>query len=181
VTYRTIGIARERVMPPVLGFVDGILNALTLAGASILHRGKPIGAGFTLRVGTFALGTAAFVLFVARYADARTELVRQSRQLNLASHGHLAETKLGRAVMREAVGDATIASVASFVGAVLPLAVATALPNHSWVAVVVAVLLLGALGVVVAVVVHGRRTYWAVALGAGGVLLSVVGLFLRIA
>ena len=180
-TFRTLGISRERLMPPVLGFVDGILNALTLAAASILHRGKPIGLGLTLRVGAFAVVTAAFVLFVARYADARTELVRQSRQLSLASHGHLAETKLGRAVLREALGDATLASTTSFLGAVLPLAVATAIPAESWVAVVVAVVLLSALGVVVAVVVHGRRIYWALALGSGGVALSLIGLTLRIA
>lgn len=168
-------------MPPVLGFVDGILNALTLAAASILHQGRAIGAGFTVRVGLFALATAGFVLFVARYADARTELVRQARQLNLASHGHLASTRLGRAVLREALGDATIASIASFLGAVVPLAVASALPQHSWVALLVAIALLAALGSVVAVVIHGRRVYWSIALGSGGLLLTLVGLALRIA
>lgn len=168
-------------MPPVLGFVDGILNALTLAAASILHRGQPIDAGFAVRVGLFALATAAFVLFVARYADSRTELVRQSRQLNLASHGHLASTKLGRSVLREALGDAGIASIASFLGAILPLAVAAALPSHSWVALVVAVTLLAVLGVVIAVVIHGQRAYWAIALGLGGLVLSLVGLVLHIA
>lgn len=168
-------------MPPVLGFVDGILNALTLAAASILHQGKPIGVLFTVRVGLFALATAAFVLFVARYADSRTELVRQSRQLNLASHGHLASTKLGRVALRGAAGDAAIASVASFIGAVVPLAVATAFPGESWIAIVVAIVLLGMLGLVISVVIHGSRLVWASALCAGGVALTFVGLALRIA
>jgi hypothetical protein len=35
-------------MPPVLGFVDGILNALALASAAILDHRKPIAPGLML-------------------------------------------------------------------------------------------------------------------------------------
>lgn len=122
-----------------------------------------------MRVGVFALATAAFVLYFARYAESRTELVRQARQLNLSSHGHLASTKLGRAVLREAVGDAAIANVTSFLGAILPLSVASALPNESWLAIVVAVMLLAALRTVVAAVIHGQVVYWAISPGIGGI------------
>jgi hypothetical protein len=173
--------SRERLLPPVLGFVDGILNALALAGGSILHEQGDIGAGLTLRVAAFSLTTAAFVLFVAQYAEFRTELVRQARQLNLLSHGRLAETRLGRAVLLEALGAAAVASVASFVGALLPLAVAAGLPAHSWLGALVAVALLATLGIVLARTIHGSSLSWALALAGGGIALTAIGVELRIA
>lgn len=178
---RALRLSRERLLPPVLGFVDGILNALTLAAASILRHGNSIGVGLVVRVGIFALATAAFVLFVARYAESRIELVRQARQLNLTAHGRLAETKLGRAVLVEAFADAAVASIASLLGAVLPLAVAAAVPAHSWLAVVAAAVLLGLLGAMIARMIHGSQSAWGLALASGGIALTFVGLRLRIA
>jgi hypothetical protein len=174
-------VSRERVLPPVLGFVDGILNALALTGAAILHRGGTIDSGLALRVAVFAFVTAAFVLFVAEYAELRTGLVRLGRQLNLLAHGSLAQTQLGRAVLIEAMTDAGIGSAAAFLGALVPLVVAVALPSRSWVAVLVAVLLLGALGVAIARVIGGRSLLWALAMGSGGIVVTAVGVDLRIA
>lgn len=174
-------ISRERLLPPVLGFVDGILNALALAGAAILHRGGTIDPGLALRVAVFAFVTAAFVLFVAEYAELRTGLVRLGRQLNLLAHGGLAQTQLGRSVLGEALTGAAIGSAAAFLGALLPLIVAVAMPAESWVAVLVAVLLLGTLGVVIARVIGGRSFVWALAMGSGGVAVTAIGVELRIA
>jgi hypothetical protein len=180
-TNRALRPARERLLPPVLGFVDGILNALALAGASILDRKGGIDVGLALRVGAFALVTAAFVLFVAQYAEFRTELVRQARQLNLLSHGRLAETRLGRAVLVEALGAAGVASVASFVGALVPLGVAAGVPAHSWLAVPAAIVLLAGLGIALGRTIEGSPLGWALALSAGGIALAAVGVELRIA
>jgi predicted membrane protein (TIGR00267 family) len=178
---RRLRLRRERLLPPILGLVDGILNTLTLASASILHHGERVSIGLTLRVGAFALATAAFVLFVAQYAESRTELVREARQLNLLKHGRLAETRLGHAVLVDAFADATVASIASFLGAVLPLLAAFEFPAHSWLAVVVALLLLVALGFVVARIIHASPLRWVAALALGGIVLTAVGLQLRIA
>jgi VIT1/CCC1 family predicted Fe2+/Mn2+ transporter len=177
----TLRIGRDRLLPPVLGFVDGILNALALAAASILHEGKSIGVGLVFRVGAFSVVTAAFVLFVARYGELRSELVRQARELNLLAHGRLAETALGRRAFMEAVGDAAASSAASFIGALLPLGVAAAVPAHSWLAVLVAILLLAVLGVAMARTIHGQPLHWALALAAGGAALTGIGVELRIA
>jgi VIT1/CCC1 family predicted Fe2+/Mn2+ transporter len=125
--------------------------------------------------------TAAFVLFVARYGELRTEFVRQARQLNLLSHGRLAQTKLGRAVFREATRDAAVSCIASFAGALLPLAVAAGLPTHSWVAVVIAIALVAALGVALARTIHGSAPRLALTLVAGGIAITGIGLELRIA
>jgi predicted membrane protein (TIGR00267 family) len=174
-------LGRLRLLPPVLGFVDGILNALALAASAILSQRGGIGAGLALRVGVFSLVTAVFVLFVARYGELRSELVRQARQLNLLSHGGLAQTMLGRAVFREALTDATVSSVASFAGAVMPLAVAAGTPAHSWLAVVVALFLLGALGIALARTIHASAARWALTLVLGGLVLTAIGFKLRIA
>jgi VIT1/CCC1 family predicted Fe2+/Mn2+ transporter len=174
-------VNRERLLPPVLGFVDGILTALALAAGAIVHEHRAIEAGLTLRIAIFALVTAAFVLFVARYSELRIELVREARELNLTRHGQLATTRLGRAVLAEASGDASLASAMSFVGALVPLAVASAVPSDPWLAIVVAVALLAALGVALARTIHGNPLIWASALAASGVALTLVGIELGIA
>jgi hypothetical protein len=74
-----------------------------------------------LRVALFALVTAMFTVFVARYVELRAGLVRAARQLSLLEQGALAATRLGRAARWDAVVDAVQACAASFSGALLPL------------------------------------------------------------
>jgi VIT1/CCC1 family predicted Fe2+/Mn2+ transporter len=170
-----------RLLPPVLGLVDGIETALALAAASLVTESRPIGGGLVVRIGVFAAVTAGFVLFVARYAESRLELVRHARELNMLEHGRLAATSLGRAVLRDATEDAVLGGAASFAGAAVPLAIAALVPSHAWLAVPTAVALLAALGVALSRLIFGRPAIWAAALAASGVALAAVGVELRIA
>jgi hypothetical protein len=102
------------VLPVVLGLLDGITNALGLAAHSILAVGSGVGPGLALRVACFALVTAVFAIFVARYIELRVDLIRAGRQLNLLERGARATTRLGRAARRDALADAAQASLASF-------------------------------------------------------------------
>ena len=67
------------LLPFSLGLADGIVNALTLASATVLH-GRGLTAWLGLRVGAVALVTAAFTIFVAEYAQLRSELTRAERE-----------------------------------------------------------------------------------------------------
>ncbi|WP_197021553.1 hypothetical protein [Cellulomonas sp. HZM] len=170
------------VLPLVLGLTDGILNALTLASAAILRdAGAALGVSLALRVGTAALVTAGFTVFVADYAERRSVLVRSSRQLNLTQPGRLAATNLGRAVVRESALATVVASLASLVGASTPLLVGGLLPVPALVTIAVTIGFLGALGWVIGSVLAARRTRWAVAMLLGGVVVTVVGTVLDIA
>jgi predicted membrane protein (TIGR00267 family) len=173
-------INRARLLPHVLGFVDGTLTSLTLASATILNHSTGITAGLALRIGLFALSTSGFVLFVARYTELRGELVRAERELNLLSHGKMATTALGRAVRLEATTDAIASSIASFTGALVPLLFAVAFPTQSWIAILVALLMLATLGLGVARAIHGNAIAWALSLATGGLILTLVGLKLHI-
>jgi predicted membrane protein (TIGR00267 family) len=157
-----------------LGVSDGILNALTLAAASVLH-----GAGLSLRlsarVGIVAFVSAVVTLFVAEYTQNRLELLRAERQLMFTHSGRLAATSLGRAVFRESIAAAIVAGTSSFVGAAFPLAVGTLLPRLSWIALVVSAAALGGLGVVLGNHVGGRRIVWAVALVVAAIVVTIVG------
>jgi hypothetical protein len=170
-----------RMMPVVLGLADGLMNALTLAGGSIIDSGSGIDLGLALRIAAFAVATAAFVIFVARYAEFRSGLVRGARQLNIPDHGRLAGTALGRAVAIDAGADALLASLASGLGALVPLAIAAAFPELSWLAVVVAIGLLATLGAALGRVVLGSPLVWAAGLALGGAILTAVGVALHIA
>jgi hypothetical protein len=85
----------------VIGPVDGILTALTLAAARILTPDQPIDISLALRIALAASLSGGFVFFVAEYARLRGELVHAARHLNLASTGRLATSHLGQEVLRE--------------------------------------------------------------------------------
>jgi len=170
-----------RVLPLVLGLLDGITNALGLAAHSILGAGAGVSLGLALRVASFALVTAVFAIFVARYVDQRTGLLRASRQLNLLQRGALATTRLGRAARRDALTDAAQASLASYCGALVPLGIAVAFPASTWLSLIVAVGMLTLLGLIVGHRLGGRPGLWAVALAAAGIIVTAVGAVLNIA
>lgn len=171
--------AGRLLLPLSLGIADGILNALTLASGSVLH-GRGLDGALAIRVGLVAFVSALFTVFVAEYAQLRAELARAERQLSLTTSGRLAAGRLGRQVAGEAAAAAAVASVASLAGATVPLLIGVAVPEFSWVAIVVSVLGLGGLGISLATVVGGRRARWAVLLMAAGVAVAVLGVVLDI-
>ncbi len=168
------------LLPLALGVSDGILTALILAGATVL-RGSGLTMSLALRVGAVAFVSVVFTVFVAEYSQYRSELAGAERQLNFTTSGRLATTHLGRAVLRDAMIGALVASAASFVGAVFPLAMGAVLPRASWVALVVALAALGGLGIVLASSVGGRRFFWAASLIVAGSAVLVIGVQLDIA
>lgn len=158
-----------------LGVSDGILNALTLASAAVLH-GVGLNLGVSARVGVVAFASATLTVFVAEYTQNRSELIRAERQLMFTRSGRLAATSLGKQVLRESAVTAAEAGASSFGGAALPLVIGTLLPKVSWIAIVVSAAILGGLGVVLAEHVGGRRIAWAVGLitaGAAGMIIGV--------
>ena len=169
------------VLPVVLGSVDGITNALGLAAHSILAGSGGLGLGLALRVALFALVTAAFSIFVARYVELRAGLIRAGRHLNLLERGALATTSLGRAVRRDAIADASQASLASLCCALFPLGIAAALPTFRWLPLILAVGMLTLLGIVIGRRLGANPALWAVALAVAGVVLIAVGAELNIA
>lgn len=162
------------VFAMALGVSDGILNAFTLAAASVL-RGAGLSFSLSARVGIVAFASAVVTLFVAEYTQNRSELVRAERQLMFTRSGRLAATSLGRAVFRDSIAVAIVAGTSSFAGAALPLIVGTLLPQMSWVALVVSGAVLGGLGVVLGTHVGGRPIVWAIVLVTAGAVVTFIG------
>jgi hypothetical protein len=171
----------RRTLPIVLGLLDGITNALGLTSGSLLHGGGGVTLGLSLRVASFALATALIAIFGARYVELRVGLIRASKQLNLLKRGALATTRLGRAARWNALMDALHGSVASFLGAGLPLFIAAMLPAVTWLSLVIAVSMLAVLGALIARQINGNALLWAGGLAAAGIILIGVGAELNIA
>lgn len=159
----------------MLGVVDGIQTALALASGAIVSESEHIGGGLVVRIGIFSAVTAVLMLFVARYAEYRMELVHHARQLNMLESGRLAATSLGRAVLADAGMDAAVAGAASFAGAAVPLAIAAGVPRISWLAIVAAIAMLATLGLALARIIFGRTLAWSVALALSGAALTAIG------
>jgi hypothetical protein len=159
---------------------DAVFAAIEKVGA-VLHGGARLGVPLAVRVGTAALVTAAFTMFVAYYAEARSHLLRASRQLNLTEPGRLAATNLGREIVRESWAATAVAGLASLVGAAVPLLLGALLPIPAVGTLVLTVGCLGALGWALAASLAASRVRWCLAMLAGGAVVTVIGALLDIA
>lgn len=77
----------------VVGFTDGILNALTLAADHFIAEARP-SVALSLRIGFGSAICGVFVFFTAEYGRLRSELLDAERQLNLVPGGTFATTSL---------------------------------------------------------------------------------------
>jgi predicted membrane protein (TIGR00267 family) len=168
------------LLPVALGLADGVLNALTLASASLIGNNAHVTVGLTIRISIAALTTAGFSVFVGSYAEARGGLRRAARQVNMTNEAALVDTKLGQMATRRALLEAALANASSMLGALVPLLIAAGLPGPGWIAAVVAICALGVLGVGLAWTVLGNRLLWAASLVVGGVAVTAVGLWISI-
>lgn len=171
---------QKYLLPFSLGIADGIVNALTLASSSVLH-GKGLTPTLGLKVGAVAFVSAIFTVFVAEYAQLRAGLRRAEHELNMTTSGRFAASNLGRAVRRDALLAALVASVSSFVGAVVPLMIGAFSGRYSASALAVSVLGLGLLGAGLSSAVGGRRAVWILAMVIMGAIVAVIGVVLDIA
>jgi predicted membrane protein (TIGR00267 family) len=170
----------QRRLDIVAGLVDGILNALTLAAGKLMQSGGGASVGLAIKVGVATATTTMFVFFVAHYADLRNELVHAERELNLLSRGRLATTQLGHQVLRKSLIGALVASICGFAGATIPLLLTLTLPGPPVLGLIVTIGLLAVLGAILARSFYGSPWAWAIALMAGGALLTYIGAKLNI-
>jgi VIT1/CCC1 family predicted Fe2+/Mn2+ transporter len=171
------------LMPVVFGLSDGILTALTLSAGRLVNANENLTVGLATRIAVAALVSGAFVFFVSNYSRLRGELIRAETQLSLISHGQFAASRLGRAVLLEALGATILSSGSSFVGALIPLLTGAYLQGLRWAAIstsLVSLGILGFLGLVLAHIVHGRYWLWCMTLICGGIVILLIGLKLRI-
>lgn len=170
---------RHFLLPLSLGVADGIINALTLASATVIH-GTGLTVVLALRVGAVALVSSVFTVFVAEYGQLRAELARAEHELSFTDSGRLAAGQLGRQVAREAAAASAIASGASFIGALTPLLIGAAIAAYSWSALIVSIAALGALGGALATAVGGRRRRWIITMVVMGIAVAAAGTYLNI-
>lgn len=168
------------LMPAVLGVSDGLLNALALSAGRLIDKTETVSAALAGKIALVSLVTGALVFFVSNYHQLRAELIRAETQLNLTSHGTFAASRLGAAIVREALWATAIASGASFLGALVPLLIGALLPELRWIAIVASLASLGILGLALARSVHGTYWRWGLGLLCGGILVFFIGLKLRI-
>ncbi len=164
----------------VAGLVDGILTALTLSASKMFSPAATLDFATVLRVSIAAGATTIFVFFFAHYAEARARLARAERQLNVLRHGRLAAGDLGDRAFRESLAGAGLAALCSVVGAMFPMMLAFVLPSPRWLACGATILILGALGAGLAKSFSGSRTKWSGTLMATGVVITVLGVYLKI-
>jgi len=174
-------LIKEQLFALLLGLIDGILTVLVLATGHVLKHGEtPITLALSVKVAFATAASGACIYFFSEYSRQRHRLIHAEKQLNLATHGKLATTHLGRQILKETLWGVAISSVFNFTGAMLPLGIAMLLPHMQWIAVVVAVLMLVLLGVGIATLVYGNAVSWSLSLALAGALVAFIGYALNV-
>jgi VIT1/CCC1 family predicted Fe2+/Mn2+ transporter len=179
-SWRAILLSPRGRLDIFAGLVDGILNALTLAAGRILRSGDGADFQLALRVAIATGLTTVFVFFIAHYAELRAELVRAEQELNLLSHGRLATSQLGRRALESAASGAVLAAICGVIGAMVPLLICAYAPGPRWIGLGAILLLLAALGGLLARSFHGSVAFWSVSIAIAGAVLGYVGLQINI-
>ncbi|MBS0350139.1 MAG: hypothetical protein JSR33_02945 [Proteobacteria bacterium] len=164
----------------VLGLSEGILTVLTFAASRLMNVNVVMSWSLAIRISIGVLCSGVLMYFVSNYSELRSQLVQAERQLNLTTHGKLATTHLGRRVLLEAVVACVIASISAFIGAFIPLLMAVILPQYREVPIIVALLMLGLLGIGLAKTLYGSVIRWSILLILGGLVLWYAGTQLHI-
>lgn len=175
-----LGWFQERQLPILIGFVDGMLTALTLAAGKLLEVESTITFSLALRVALASLVSSGFVFFVAKYSELRGQLIHAEKQLNLTSSGKLASTRLGRKVLNQSSSDALISGLSGFLGAFLPLISAILVPEYPWFAIAFSSFILAILGFILGNAVGRKPIIWSLMLALGGLVVSLIGYLLHI-
>ncbi len=170
----------SQVFALVIGVTDGILTALTLAAGRIFESSDPITIGLAFRISAASSASGIFVFFTAELIRLRGSLARAERQLNLTTQGRLATTNLGRTILIETAIRAVVSSTCNFFGALIPLIAGAIRPATSWLAIVIALVLLCGLGFAAGRAIHGNPILWLLSLLVAGVVLTVAGVKFRI-
>jgi predicted membrane protein (TIGR00267 family) len=173
-------LRQEHLFFIITGLVEGMLTALTLATAKMLHSSESISTGLAIRIALAAGLPTVVVLFAAEYARQRQTLQRMAHQLNMTRRNHLAEGKLGRQAWRESGFAALASGLCSFVGALMPLLLASALPGPGWPAVAVSLACLGGLGAGIGYATASCKNCWAWVLVIAGGALAWLGDVLQV-
>jgi predicted membrane protein (TIGR00267 family) len=173
-------LRRKYAFPLITGLTDGILTALTLGAGKVFEAHDPIDSSLTFRLAAGASLSAAFVFFVADYARLRLDLVHAEQHLTLHSHGGLATTHLGRAIIFDALRGTVLSGLSSFLGVVFPLIFAVFWPAVPWIALLVSLAALAFLGAGLGRSLYGSAPRWAVSLVIIGAVLAFIGLKLHI-
>jgi predicted membrane protein (TIGR00267 family) len=171
---------RDRLFPFLLGFIDGLLTALTLCTGKLMQEGADLDFYFALRISFTALITGCFVFFVAKYAELRGQLIQAEKELNLVSSGRLASTALGRKVLYSSMIDAILSGVSGFIGAFFPLIVVLIDPYRPWITFSFSIAILGIFGWILGKTVGRKAALWSIALILGGLIVIFLGMKLHI-
>ena len=174
-------LIKKQLFALLLGLIDGILTVLALATGHVLnHSAGPITLWFSLKVAFATAASGACIYFFSEYSRQRQGLIHAEKQLNLATHGKLATTQLGRQILKETLWGILVSSVFSFFGGMLPLSIAMLIPHAQWIAIVVALFMLLLLGIGIASLVYGNAFTWSLSLVLAGGLIAFIGYTLNV-
>lgn len=174
-------LLKDQLFALLLGLIDGILTVLALATGHVLKHGEtPITLSLSLKVAFATAVSGACIYFFSEYSRQRHRLIHAEKQLNLATHGRLATTHIGRQILRETLWGVLVSSIFNFAGGMLPFSTAMIFPQAQWVAIVIALLMLVLLGIGIASLVYGNALAWSVSLVLAGAFVAFIGYKLNV-
>lgn len=157
----------------IFGLADGTCTVLMLSSHKMMIGN--IGFREAFRIAIMTAGSSLLPLWVAEYAELRTDLVQMARQLNMVSAHALEKSDLGLQILRNSWFMASLSTASSFIGAAIPLTMSVLFPRLIYLSFFAANLTLMIVGLILGGWVKGVRWKWALGLMGIGDMLAVLG------
>jgi VIT1/CCC1 family predicted Fe2+/Mn2+ transporter len=161
-----------------LGFTDGIITALMISSYLILND-LHMTFLLALRISTGSAAVGTFSYFIASFASNRADLSRVSRHMNPSGQGRKISRTLLNDAYRASMSGTILSGACSFLGSMIPLG-AYSISSSSIIVLIVTEVSLSILGYSLSRSLKGSPIPWITGMFAFGVVVILIGLYVRI-
>ena len=162
-----------------IGLIDGLITALIIASNAILSKNViPFPTALRIAGGSSIVGATSYL--VAEYGRMRTDMVRIARHLNPETLRSSKNRSVRIRILMESISGGGIALSFGFIGALIPLGSYSIFNMDPVISMTITFIALSITGIYMGHEAEGSALMWIIALNSVGILMLLLGNFLRI-
>lgn len=162
-----------------IGLIDGLITALIIASNAILSDlSMPLSAAIRISGASSMVGATSYL--VAEYGKMRTDMVRIARHLNPVTLKSSKNRSVQLRILLDSILGGSVALSFGFMGSMIPLGFYSLFGSNPLISIVVTFIALSVTGIYMGYEAEGSALMWIIALDTVGILMLILGNYLRI-
>lgn len=162
-----------------IGLIDGLITALIIASNAILSDlSMPFSAAIRISGASSMVGATSYL--VAEYGKMRTDMVRIARHLNPVTLKSSKNRSVQLRILLDSILGGSVALSFGFMGSMIPLGFYSLFGSNPLISIVVTFIALSVTGIYMGYEAEGSALMWIIALDTVGILMLILGNYLRI-